>query len=129
MAKPAFEIIETEYCYVAWSNTDCTEGRGREYPVVVSWNEETAKRLGKGRYVMGSDCRVTKEVALKVSDGSITGKRWLAPVDFAPETQEDRAKQAAKFLEESRKARREEAVKKAKELGLSDDDLKALSDD
>lgn len=126
--KPAFEVIETEYCYVAWSNTDCTEGRGYEYPIAVSWNEETAKRVGKGRYVMGSDCRVTKEVALKVSDGSITGKRWLAPVRFENETEADRQAQAKKFLEESRKKKREEAIKKAKDLGLSDEDLKALSE-
>lgn len=128
MTKPAFEVIEAEYCYVAWSNTDCTEGRGYEYPIAVSWNEETAKRHGKGKYVMGSNCRVTKEVALKVSDGSITGKRWLAPVRFETETEADRKAQAKKFLEESRKQKREEAIKKAKELGLSDEDLKALSD-
>lgn len=128
MTKPAFEIVATDYCYVAYNNTDGTEGRGAEYPFVVSWNEETAHRVGKGEYVMGGNCPVKKMVALKVTDGSFFGECWLAPVRFEKPTKADEAKEAKKWIDETRKKKRDEAIEKAKKLGLSDEDLKALSD-
>ena len=44
------------------TNTDTTEGRGREYVIGRFFSEEAAKKCGKGRYCMGTDCPIKKIV-------------------------------------------------------------------
>jgi len=66
-------IEDTKDVYVAWSNTDLTEGRGGQIPKHVAEVYETAVRLGHKGSVQGCDCPVTKELAVKV------GGKWLAP--------------------------------------------------
>lgn len=59
--------------WVAWTNTDTTEGRGWNIPLAVCQTEATARRLGQHGSTMGSDCDVTKEKAVHING------RWCAP--------------------------------------------------
>lgn len=73
-----FELKEDEEknfkdVWVAWTNTDTTEGRGCNIPLVVCQYEATARRLGQQGSTMGSDCDVTKEKAFHING------RWCAP--------------------------------------------------
>ncbi|MBN58699.1 hypothetical protein [Thalassolituus sp. UBA3500] len=107
------EIQETKTVWVAWTNTDCTEGRGRQIPKAVCESEATAMRLGKKGYVQGSDCPVREAVAVKVNNC------WLVPGKIEPISSEDVAAQA-------RIDARRAALKKAKDAGLTDDELRLL---
>jgi len=106
--------------FVVWTNDDLTEGRGREYPMAVCELEATANRLAKGSYVMGSDARITKEVAYYIND------RWYFIGTFTPATPEDRIENVKILEMEKKKLKAADALEKAKRLGLSDDDIFAL---
>jgi hypothetical protein len=69
--------------YVVYTNTDLTEGRGREVPVDWSHSKATAKRLAKGSGVQGSDAEVRKVPAFYVD------KVLYGPVDVEIPTAED----------------------------------------
>lgn len=106
--------IETKDVWVAWTNTDLTEGRGYQIPLAVCDSEATAIRLGQKGYVMGSSCPVTKETAVRVN-----GSGWLVPGVIHPETKDD-AKQNAAL------AARRSAIEKAKAAGLTDEEINAI---
>lgn len=106
--------------FIAWTNTDLTEGRGWEYPLAICELEATANRLGKGNYVQGSDCRVTEFTAV------YHGGYWCAPYRLVAATDEDHRKEAQIADARRRKAARDAAIEKAKQLGLSEDDIAAL---
>ena len=108
------QAMQTRDVWVAWTNTDLTEGRGYRYPLAVCESETTADRLGQKKYVMGSACPVTKEVAVRVH-----GSGWLVPGAIHPETDEDKK---ARAILEARRA----AVQKAKDAGLTDEEITAL---
>ena len=102
--------------WVAYTNTDCTEGRGRDVPIAVCAAEATAIRLAKKKYVQGSDGPVRTVDLVKI-DG-----KWYAPgtlVDVVEPTREDIAAQTA--IDAKR-----DAIEKAKAAGLTDADLLAL---
>jgi hypothetical protein len=106
---------ETKDIWIAWSNTDLTEGRG--YPTIraVAWSYETALRLGRKGSVMGCDCHVSKEIAYKI------GERWYVPgVTIHQETKED---ESARVNREAR----ESAIAKARAAGMSDEEIAALT--
>lgn len=102
--------------YVAYTNTDCTEGRGSDIPIAVCAIEATATRLARNRYVQGSNGPVRKMELVNI-DG-----QWYAPgqcYTIIEPTQEDIA--AQKFIDTKRAA-----IEKAKAAGLTDDDMRAL---
>lgn len=108
----------TEKCtvWVAYTNTDCTEGRGHDVPIAVCAAEATALRLARKQYVQGSDGPVRTMELVKI-DG-----KWYAPsaaIAVVEPTREDIAAQAV--IDAKR-----EAVAKAKAAGLTDADLAAL---
>lgn len=108
-------MAETKTVWVAYTNTDCTEGRGHDVPIAVCAVEATAKRLAKGRYVCGGSCWRQQE--LVKFDG-----KWYAPssaIEVIHPTREDLAAQAAQDA-------RDQAVAKARAAGLTDQDLEAL---
>jgi hypothetical protein len=111
MAKQTIEV-EIKDVWVAWTNTDLTEGRGRLVPLAVCELETTAIRLGRKGSVMGSDCDISKEPAVFLGC-------WLVPGVIQAATGADRTAQVA--LTERRSA---EA--KAKAAGLTDAEIKAL---
>ena len=110
------DTVNKRVAWVAYTNQDLTEGRGRDIPIAVCELEATAIRLAKKRYVQGSDGPVRAIELLKI------GSAWYAPivaVISAPPTKEDCAYQTALDT-------RKEALSKAKALGLTDSDLAVL---
>ena len=107
------EIQDHKTVYVAWTNTDLTEGRGWQVPLAVATLESTALRLGRKGSVQGSDCPVTSVMAVKV------GGHWLAPcVIHAPTPADERAQERAR--------QRRSAMDRARAAGLSDEDIRAI---
>lgn len=106
-------MADTRDVYVAWTNSDLTEGRGHTYPLVVCEEYETAVRLGMGAGVQGSDCKVTKETAVVVN------KRWCAPTRIIHPSLADIQ------LRQKRKDR-ERLVDKALDLGLTITEIEKL---
>lgn len=107
---------ETKTVYVAYTNTDCTEGRGTDIPIAVCAIESTAIRLARGQYVQGSNGPVRKMELVKIND------QWYAPsniIKIINPTREDEITQ--KKLET-----KYEIIEKAKEAGLTDDEIKVL---
>lgn len=106
--------------FVVWTNTDLTEGRGGEYPLAICKAEATAKRLGRGRYVQGTDCRYTKEKIYFI-DGA-----WLMRGCVVYPEREDLAVEAELEIERVKAAKKAAAIEKAKKLGLSEEEIEAL---
>ncbi len=109
-------MTEKRTIWVAYSNTDCTEGRGRDVPIAFCASEVTAIRLARNRYVQGSDGPVRTMELVKI-DG-----KWYAPsaaIDVVEPTREDVAAQTAVDAKRA-------AMEKAKAAGLTDADLLAL---
>lgn len=109
-------MTEKRTVWVAYTNTDCNEGRGYDVPIAVCEIETTARRLARGQYIQGGDGPV-REVELLKIDGE-----WYAPshaFTVVKPTQEDLAEQHT--LE-----RKRALLEKAKACGLTDADLKAL---
>lgn len=108
------EIQETKPVYVAWTNTDLTEGRGLEYPLCVAESMETAQRHGYKKSVQGGNCRVSEETAVKVKG------IWLIPGRILPESQEDLKKRI-------NREEKEAVLAKVKSLGLSESEVAVLA--
>lgn len=109
------EISEVKAVYVAWGNTDNTEGRGQSYPLAVCDSETTAKRLGQKKGVQGMDCHVSEEGAFKINGTWQTAARIHQPSD------EDKKN-------DKRRLDKRWALKKASDAGMTDTDIKALLD-
>lgn len=110
------EVKETKQVYVAYTNTDCTEGRGYDVPIAVCEMEETAKRMAKGKYLQGSDGPVRSATCIKLD------QLWYAPMSIvrviAP-SDDDRKKQKAE-------AARKQVIEKMKAAGLTEDEIHLL---
>lgn len=113
--------VKTRRVFAVWTNTDLTEGRGTEYVECYTELRSTAIRLARGNYVMGTDSRVTEELMF-FKDG-----RWYAPgvliIEPSQEDLREERKIEAEIAAAEAKAR---ALVRAKELGLSDDEISAL---
>ncbi len=107
------EIKETKPVWVTYTNSDLTEGRGRSIPLFVCESEVTARRLGKGKYVMGSDCPVQGATAIKI------GQSWLVPGIIEPESAQDKA------IRERAEAKAS-VIQKMKDSGFSEEEISAL---
>jgi len=107
--------------YAVYTNTDLTEGRGREYAKYYCELESTARRLAIGGYVMGTDCPV-KAVKLFLHEGS-----WYAPGPLitGPSPEDQRA-QAAIDGEKASMAAKESAIAAARVVGLREKVIAAL---
>ena len=107
---------ETKIVWIAYTNTDCTEGRGYDVPIAVCEAEATARRLAKGRYVQGGNGPVRKSEMVKIEG------KWYAPgaaVNIITPTREDDAEQRKI---DAKKA----AIQRAKDAGLTDDEIAQL---
>lgn len=68
-------MIETKTYWVAYTNSDLTEGRGYDIPLAICEIEATAIRMARGMYIQGSDGPV-KEVKLLQYEG-----KWYTPTN------------------------------------------------
>lgn len=109
-------MSETRTVYVAHTNTDCTEGRGRDVPIAVCRMESTARRIARGRYVQGSDGPVHPVNMVEING------RWFLPANCVDIIEPSAGDVAAQEKLDERGA----AVAKAKAAGLTDDDIRAL---
>jgi hypothetical protein len=106
-------MSDTHTAFVVLQNTDLTEGRGGVIPIAICESKATALRLGKGNDVQGSDCKIEEITLQRV------GYHWYGPVYVHAPTKEDTALDVARN-------KRDAAIAKAKELGLSEQDIKDL---
>ncbi len=106
--------------WVAWSNTDLTEGRGSEFPLHVCLTEQTARRVGKKGSVQGCDCDIREDFLFRV------GGRWYGPVYVAAATAEDILAAEKAEAEKKKEIAKIKAIEKAKAAGLSPEDIEAL---
>lgn len=116
-------ITERKECWVVTPNWDRTEGRGPLFVSHVCWHESTAKRLAKGACVQGSDARIYKSYAYKLDNST----RWYAPSKIEDMSQEDAATEKAIEAERQRQSEKDAALEKARQAGLSDADIAALT--
>lgn len=102
--------------WAVYTNSDLTEGRGREYVKHFCKTKATAMRLAKGGYVQGTDCRISQIEVLELD-----GKHVLPTsfINIVQPTAEDKAT-------EVRLAAKQEAMDKAKAAGLTDEEIKLL---
>lgn len=101
--------------WVAWTNSDLTEGRGHRKVLAVCEIQATAKRLGAGKSVQGTDCEVTAETAVMLA-GIWPGGEWRYPATIIKPTKEDEARQRKDDA-------KDEAMSKAIDLGMSAQDI------
>lgn len=113
MNKSKPEIISKKH-YVAIVNSDLTEGRGFSRYIAFSSNRSTVKRLGSRQNVQGSDADIS-EIELIKYNGLTYGPVTLSRPSSADE------------VEEEKRLKRIAAIEKAKELGLTEEELQALS--
>lgn len=110
-------MIEKKTVWVAYTNTDLTEGRGRDIAIAVCAEEMTAKRRASKKYVQGCDGPVCAVELVKIKG------EWYAPIDsiigIEGPSKEDIVMQA--ILDA-----KNEALKKIRSAGLTDVDLAAL---
>lgn len=59
-------MTERRTVWVAYTNTDCSEGRGHDVSIAVCATEEIARRVARNRYVQGSDGPVLSTELVKV---------------------------------------------------------------
>ena len=102
--------------WAVYTNSDLTEGRGREYVAHFCRSEATALRLAKKGYVQGTDCPV-KAVKVLELEG-----RHVLPTSFLNIVEPSKADEIAAEKIDAHHA----VVAKAKALGMSDDEIKAL---
>jgi hypothetical protein len=107
------EIQDVKTVWVAWTNTDCTEGRGQQIPKAVCESEAAAIRIGKKGYVQGSDCPVEKGIAVKIQN------QWLAAVRIYAATKEDVANQNSIDKKNA-------LLEKAKKAGFTEEEIKLM---
>lgn len=113
---------------VVWrviGNRDLTEGRGPRYTKALCELEATARRVGKKGYVQGGDCPIEQTKLVRIEKDGRLGS-WLGPVDVMQPTADDKKLQARLDEVTEQKRAKEAAIEKAKELGLSDEELEAL---
>ncbi len=96
---------ETKKVFLVMTNSDRTEGTGSEYPIAICESIATAYRVGKRRYIQGTDCPVVEGELIKID-----GEWFISASVF------DHVKPNDKDI----------AIEKAISLGLSYSDIEAI---
>lgn len=109
--------------YVVLKNVDRVEGRGQDIVHVICEISETAYRLAKGVDVQGSDGRV-KEIQLKVFNDEYYFPFKLLKLE-KPVT-EDLINQNINLEKKLNEQKRNEAIRCAIELGLTEEQIKLI---
>lgn len=116
--------VETKTIHVVYTNTDRTEGRGRQIPIHYCSNGVTAKRLAKGIGVMGAPGDIVQVQAVMIGD------KWFLPATAihveGPNSDDlkELAREAKRVMME---AERQKVVERALALGLTPEDIERLS--
>lgn len=102
--------------WAVYTNSDLTEGRGRQFVQHFCRTEATAKRLAKRGYVQGTDCPVEPVKAVEF-DG-----KYVLPMSLLKIEEPSKEDEIAAVRIDAHRA----AIMRAKELGLTDDEIKSL---
>lgn len=105
--------IETKQVFIVWINTDLTEGRGYQIPKAICESRATALRISRKADVQGTDGTVSEFQAVKHMNN------WCAPFQLVKTTPADKKVQEDLDIKAA-------ALQRARDAGLSDDDLKVL---
>ncbi|MCW2477711.1 hypothetical protein [Candidatus Symbiopectobacterium sp. NZEC135] len=108
------EIKEEKTVWLTLTNDDLTEGRGYQRVLHVCETEETAIRLGKKKYVQGSNCPVEKSIAVKI------GHEWFVPGNIESESTDDKK---LRLINESRNA----VIEKMRQAGFTEEEISKLN--
>lgn len=102
--------------WAVYTNSDLTEGRGREYVKHFCKTKATAMRLAQRGYVQGTDCPVKPVLVLELD-----GKHVLPTslINIVYPTAEDEATDA-------RMVAAQKVLERARAAGLTDEDIKLL---
>lgn len=109
-------MTETQTLWAVKTNTDLTEGRGRQHVKHFCRTRATALRLARNGYVQGTDCPVD-QVEVICLDGKYVLP--LSLIQVVEPTKEDEATEAL-LIE------RQRALEKARAAGLTDAEIKLL---
>lgn len=107
-------MTKTKRFWIAWTNSDLTEGRGYTYPLAISESRACAIRLGYKGSTMGCDCYV------EAFDAPYVEGRYLFPSLIHTSSSLD---DAADVKYEAR----QKAIAAAKAAGLDDKTIENLS--
>jgi len=91
------EELTTRIVFVAWVNTDLTEGRGAQIPLCICESKATAIRLGRAKDAQGTNASITKEIAIHING------KWHAPARIVSPSSKDCEKRflsGEKFLDQ-----------------------------
>lgn len=114
--------METVTVWLVYTNDDLTEGRGLQYVQYVCEKEATALRLAKGGYVQGTDCPIRQGTAF-FHEGN-----WYYPgTRVMPPSRDDMEAEKRLLAQRSAASRKKAALEKAALLGMTDDEIAALS--
>lgn len=121
--QPQEPKMEKKTVFAVYTNTDLTEGRGSETVKHYCELRSTAERLAKRGYVQGSDCPI-KSVEL-INGGGL----WFryTPVRVETPTTLDRQVEELRLNEQRHQAEKFAAIQKARMLGLSDEEINAIT--
>lgn len=107
--------------YVAYVNTDLTEGKGYNIPFAVCRLKTTAIRLGKGKNVQGSDAIVKPVELIEITENNVAD--WYGPkkdcFHIHLPTHEDKIQDIQNQIQEK-------VVQKARKSGLTEEDIEIL---
>lgn len=109
--------------YQVVTNSDLTEGRGHAVVVATCWYATTAERLAHKAGPQGSHADIHAATAF--------GERhtgWYAPTYIKGPTPDDEDRQKRREQRRQAKLRRDQAHERAREAGLSEDDIAALTE-
>ena len=109
-------MTATETLWGVYTNTDLTEGRGREYVKAFCKLRATAVRMSKRGYVQGSDNPIYPIHVLVLDGERVLPTSLLLVQEPTPEDV------AAEKVFEAMEA----ALAKAKALGLTDEEIAAI---
>lgn len=107
--------------YVAYVNSDLTEGRGVNIPFAVCQLKSTAIRLGKEKNVQGSNAIIKPIDLIEITENGVAN--WYAPVKGCVWIQTPNKQDISKDKEEKIK---QGIIQKAKELGLTEKEIQIL---
>jgi len=119
------EVTPKGHAWAVTVNEDGTEGRGRQLVTAVCEIKETALRMAKGADVQGTDGKVERASLFLIEDGP-SFSRLYGPVHLTQPSVDDAVLQRRNAKCEKAAQRFDESIQRARNLGLSDDDIAVL---
>ena len=107
------DIKEVKEVWIVQTTKDMTEGRTPSTNWKVCETESTARRIGKGRFVMGSDCPIEKSFAVKI------GHSWFYPGEIVHANDDD-------LRLEERKAAKMSLIERLESKGFTKEEIDLL---